>query len=262
MKILFVGDIVGRPGREALKNHLANILEEKAIDLCIANAENAAAGNGITPRLVEELLSLQIDVLTSGNHIWDKREVLTYFDSQPRLLRPANYPPSAPGSGMFVGKTRSGEAFAVINLQGRVFMPAIDCPFRIAERLLRDLSREIRTIFIDFHAEATAEKQAFGWYFDGKVSAIVGTHTHVPTADEQILPMGTAYITDVGMTGPHDSVIGVNKEIIQPKFISQIPAKFETATGDVRINAVELEVDVGTGFAQTIRRFCLKLSEN
>src|SRR5439155_25246527 len=232
--------------------HLANILEEKAIDLCIANAENAAAGNGITPRLVEELLSLQIDVLTSGNHIWDKREVLTYFDSQPRLLRPANYPPSAPGSGMFVGKTRSGEAFAVINLQGRVFMPAIDCPFRIAERLLRDLSREIRTIFIDFHAEATAEKQAFGWYFDGKVSAIVGTHTHVPTADEQILPMGTAYITDVGMTGPHDSVIGVNKEIIQPKFISQIPAKFETATGDVRINAVELEVDVGTGFAQTI----------
>ena len=262
MKILFVGDIVGRPGREALKNHLANILEEKAIDLCIANAENAAAGNGITPRLVEELLSLQIDVLTSGNHIWDKREVLTYFDSQPRLLRPANYPPSAPGSGMFVGKTRSGETFAVINLQGRVFMPAIDCPFRIAERLLRDLSREIRTIFIDFHAEATAEKQAFGWYFDGKVSAIVGTHTHVPTADEQILPMGTAYITDVGMTGPHDSVIGVNKEIIQPKFISQIPAKFETATGDVRINAVELEVDVGTGFAQTIRRFCLKLSEN
>ena len=262
MKILFVGDIVGRPGREALKNHLANILEEKAIDLCIANAENAAAGNGITPRLVEELLSLQIDVRTSGNHIWAKKEVLTYFDSQPRLLRPANYPPSAPGSGMFVGKTRSGEAFAVINLQGRVFMPAIDCPFRIAERLLRDLSREIRTIFIDFHAEATAEKQAFGWYFDGKVSAIVGTHTHVPTADEQILPMGTAYITDVGMTGPHDSVIGVNKEIIQPKFISQIPAKFETATGDVRINAVELEVDVGTGFAQTIRRFCLKLSEN
>lgn len=262
MKILFVGDIVGRPGREALKNHLANILEEKAIDLCIANAENTASGNGITPRLVEELLSLQIDVLTSGNHIWDKKEVLSYFDLQPRLLRPANYPPSAPGSGMFLGKTRSGEPFAVINLQGRVFMPAIDCPFRVAQSLLRELSQEIKLIFIDFHAEATAEKQAFGWYFDGKVSAIVGTHTHVPTADEQILPLGTAYITDVGMTGPHDSVIGVSKEIIQPKFINQIPAKFETAIGDVRINAVELEVDVDTGSAQSIRRFCLKLSEN
>ena len=163
---------------------------------------------------------------------------------------------------MFVGKTRNGKPFAVINLQGRVFMPAIDCPFRIAESLLRDLNQEIRTIFVDFHAEATAEKQAFGWYFDGKVSAIVGTHTHVPTADEQILPLGTAYITDVGMTGPHDSVIGVNKEIIQPKFINQIPAKFETATGDVRINAVELEVDADTGLARSIRRFCLKLSEN
>jgi metallophosphoesterase (TIGR00282 family) len=262
MRIFFIGDVVGRPGRDALKNHLANILEERKIDLCIANAENSASGNGITPRLVEELLGLQIDILTSGNHIWDKKEVLGYFEHQPRLLRPANYPPTAPGSGLFVGKTRGEVPFAVVNLQGRVFMPAIDCPFRTAETLLQGLSPDIKVVFVDFHAEATAEKQAFGWYFDGKVSAIVGTHTHVVTADEQILPKGTAYITDVGMTGPHDSIIGVNKDSILPKFISQLPTRFETATGDVRINGVEVEVDSETGSATGIRRYCLKISEN
>jgi metallophosphoesterase (TIGR00282 family) len=262
MRILFIGDIVGRPGRDSLKNHLANILEERQVDLCIANAENSASGNGITPRLVEELLGLRIDVLTSGNHIWDKKEILSYFEQQPRLLRPANYPPTAPGNGFFEGTTRSQVPFAVINLQGRVFMPTIDCPFRTAEAILQQLSPQTKTILIDFHAEATAEKQALGWYFDGKVSAIVGTHTHVVTADEQILPRGTAYITDVGMTGPHDSVIGVNKEMILPKFISQVPARFETATGDVRINGVELEVNSETGFAAAIRRYCLKISED
>jgi metallophosphoesterase (TIGR00282 family) len=262
MRIFFIGDVVGRPGRDALKNHLANILEEREIDLCIANAENSASGNGITPRLVEELLGLQIDILTSGNHIWDKKEVLGYFEHQPRLLRPANYPPTAPGRGLFVGKTRGEVPFAVVNLQGRVFMPAIDCPFRTAEALLQELSPDIKVVFVDFHAEATAEKQAFGWYFDGKVSAIVGTHTHVVTADEQILPKGTAYITDVGMTGPHDSIIGVNKDSILPKFISQLPTRFETATGDVRINGVEVEVDSETGSATGIRRYCLKISEN
>jgi len=262
MRIFFIGDVVGRPGRDALKNHLANILEEREIDLCIANAENSASGNGITPRLVEELLGLQIDILTSGNHIWDKKEVLGYFEHQPRLLRPANYPPTAPGRGLFVGKTRGELPFAVVNLQGRVFMPAIDCPFRTAETLLQELSPDIKVVFVDFHAEATAEKQAFGWYFDGKVSAIVGTHTHVVTADEQILPKGTAYITDVGMTGPHDSIIGVNKDSILPKFISQLPTRFETATGDVRINGVEVEVDSETGSATGIRRYCLKISEN
>ena len=262
MRIFFIGDVVGRPGRDALKNHLANILEEREIDLCIANAENSASGNGITPRLVEELLGLQIDILTSGNHIWDKKEVLGYFEHQPRLLRPANYPPTAPGRGLFVGKTRGELPFAVVNLQGRVFMPAIDCPFRTAEALLQELSPDIKVVFVDFHAEATAEKQAFGWYFDGKVSAIVGTHTHVVTADEQILPKGTAYITDVGMTGPHDSIIGVNKDSILPKFISQLPTRFETATGDVRINGVEVEVDSETGSATGIRRYCLKISEN
>jgi 2',3'-cyclic-nucleotide 2'-phosphodiesterase len=262
MKILFIGDVVGRPGRDALRNHLANILEERKIDLCIANAENSASGNGITPRLVEELLSLQIDILTSGNHIWDKKEVLGYFEHQPRLLRPANYPPMAPGKGVFVGKTREEIPFAVVNLQGRVFMPAIDCPFRTAETVLQGLSPETKVVFIDFHAEATAEKQAFGFHFDGKVSAIVGTHTHVVTADEQILPKGTAYITDVGMTGPHDSIIGVSKDSILPKFISQIPARFEVATGDVRINGVEVDVDPETGLAVQICRYCLKISES
>jgi 2',3'-cyclic-nucleotide 2'-phosphodiesterase len=262
MRILFIGDIVGRPGRDTLKNHLANILEERQIDLCIANAENSASGNGITPRLAEELLSLRIDVLTSGNHIWDKKEVLAYFGQQPRLLRPANYPPLTPGRGLFAGTTRTQVPFAVINLQGRVFMPPIDCPFRTAEAILQQLSPDTKVILVDFHAEATAEKQAFGWYFDGRVSAIVGTHTHVVTADEQILPKGTAYITDAGMTGPHDSVIGVDKEIILPKFINQMPAKFETAVGDLRINGVELEVDPETGQATGIHRYCLRLSEN
>ncbi len=261
MKILFIGDVVGRPGRDALRNHLGHILESRSVDLCIANAENSAAGNGITPRLGEELLSLNIDVLTSGNHVFDKKEVLPYFAQEPRLLRPANYPPSAPGKGMLLGRTRGGVPFAVINLQGRVFMPSIDCPFRSCENLLASLAPEVKVIFVDFHAEATAEKQAMGWHLDGKVSAIVGTHTHVPTADEQVLPLGTAYITDSGMTGPHDSIIGVNKDIILPKFISQMPAKFETATGDVRINAVEVEVNPETGKALGIQRFCMKVED-
>jgi len=188
--------------------------------------------------------------------------VLPYFDQQPRLLRPANYPPSAPGRGLLASQTRNGIPYAVINLQGRVFMPAIDCPFRTCETLLASLGPEVKVIFIDFHAEATAEKQAMGWYFDGRVSAIVGTHTHVPTADEQILPGGTAYISDSGMTGPHDSIIGVSKDIIMPKFISQMPARFETATDDVRINAVEIVVNPETGRAASIERFCMKVHDS
>lgn len=259
MKIFFVGDIVGKPGREALEHNLPQILQSRSIDLCIANAENAAAGNGITPRLGEEFLGLGIDVLTSGNHVWDKKEVLPYFDQQPRLLRPANYPPAAPGKGLFTGTTRNGQPFAVMNLQGRVFMPSIDCPFRIGDELLAQLGDSVKVIFIDFHAEATAEKQAVGWYFDGRVSAVVGTHTHVVTADEQVLPNGTAYISDAGMTGPHNSVIGVKKEIIIPKFINQLPARFETATEDVQINGVEIEVDDTTGLALSIQRFTRKV---
>jgi 2',3'-cyclic-nucleotide 2'-phosphodiesterase len=261
MRIFFVGDIVGRPGRDALKNHLNNIVESRSIDLCVANAENSAAGNGITPRLADELLALKIDVLTSGNHIFDKRDVLPYFEAEPRLLRPANYPPFAPGKGLWTGNTRSGVPCAVMNLQGRVFMPSIDCPFRTCENLLAVLSSDVKVVLVDFHAEATAEKQAFARYFDGKVSVIVGTHTHVPTADEEVFPGGTAYISDVGMTGPHDSIIGVDKDIILTKFLNQMPAKFETATGDVRINAVEAEVNPETGHAVSIQRFCMKVEK-
>jgi len=259
MRIFFIGDIVGRPGREALEHNLPQILQSRGIDLCIANAENAASGNGITPRLGEELLGLGIDVLTSGNHIWDKKEVLGYFDQQPKLLRPANYPPTTPGKGLFTGTTRGGHPFAVINLQGRVFMPSIDCPFRIGDELLAKIGDAFKVIFVDFHAEATAEKQAVGYYFDGRVSAIVGTHTHVVTADEQVLPKGAAYISDAGMTGPHDSIIGVKTEIILPKFINQLPVRFETATADVRINGVEIVVDEGTGRALSIERFSRKV---
>jgi metallophosphoesterase (TIGR00282 family) len=261
MRVLFIGDVVGRPGRKVLKDHLGQILEDKKIDLCVANAENAAAGSGITPPLVEELLQLQIDVLTSGNHIWDKKELLGYIPLQPRLLRPANYPPEAPGQGCYVGHTRDNVPFAVINLQGRVFMPPIDCPFRTAEKILAELPAEIKIILLDFHAEATAEKQALGWYLDGRVSAIIGTHTHIATADECILPHGTAYITDMGMTGPHDSVIGVDKGIIVSKFITQIPAKFETAIGDVRINGVEIDIDEENGTARSIQRFSRRIGE-
>ncbi|MEW5977902.1 MAG: TIGR00282 family metallophosphoesterase [Acidobacteriota bacterium] len=261
MKILFIGDIVGRPGRDLLRDHLANILEARQIELCIANAENSAAGNGTTPRLVEELLSLGIDVLTSGNHIWDKKEILSYFESQPRLLRPANYPPGSPGEGVYTGQSRSGIPVAVLNLQGRVFMPSIDCPFRTADSLLAALPNDIKIRFLDFHAEATAEKQALGWYLDGRVSALVGTHTHVATADERLLPQGTAYISDVGMTGPHDSIIGVDLGIIEPKFIRQLPARFEVAKGNIQLNGVEVEVNEETGRADHIQRFCLKIEE-
>ncbi|MFN8008001.1 MAG: TIGR00282 family metallophosphoesterase [Terriglobia bacterium] len=259
MKIFFVGDIVGKPGREALEHNLPQILESRGIDLCVANAENAAAGNGVTPRLGEELLGLGIDVLTSGNHVWDKKEVLPYFELQPRLLRPANYPPATPGKGHYVGTTRAGHPFAVINLQGRVFMPPIDCPFRTGDELLTQIQGAAKVILIDFHAEATAEKQAIGWYFDGRVSAIIGTHTHVATADEHVFPQGTAYISDAGMTGPHDSIIGVKKEIVLPKFINQLPARFETATDDVQINGVEIEVDETTGRAISVQRFNRKV---
>jgi 2',3'-cyclic-nucleotide 2'-phosphodiesterase len=261
MKIFFVGDIVGRPGRRVIKDHLRGILENRGIDLCIANGENAAAGNGITPALAEELLNLKIDVLTSGNHIWDKKEILEYIPHQSRLIRPANFPPNVPGSGIFVGQTRAGVPFAVLNLQGRVFMPPSDCPFRTADHWLSQLPDEVKVVLVDFHAEATAEKQALGWYLDGRTTAVIGTHTHIPTADEMILPAGTAYITDAGMTGPHDSVIGVDKEIIVSKFLNQIPARFEPALGDVRLNAVEIEVDQTTGKALSINRFCLKIKE-
>jgi 2',3'-cyclic-nucleotide 2'-phosphodiesterase len=259
VRILFIGDIFGRPGRNIVKDRLPSLVKNYSIDLIVANGENSAAGFGITPQLAEELFELGIDVLTSGNHIWDKREIVDFFqmaDGNPhsparRLLRPANYAPDLPGFGFYEG--RKGEVgYAVINLQGRVFMPSNDDPFRKADQLLKDVKNKV--ILVDIHAEATSEKISLGWYLDGKVSAVVGTHTHVPTADERVLPNGTAYITDVGMTGPFDGVIGVKKELVVGKFLNNMPVRFEAASGDVRLCAVVIDCDEKTGRARSIER--------
>ena len=254
MKILFIGDIYGSAGRRIVADHVGDIVRTQQIDLVIANCENAAAVFGITPRLAEELLGLGIHVLTSGNHIWDKKEILEYIGRQPRLLRPDNYPASAPGSGVFVGSTPAGIEYAVINLQGRTHLPNTDCPFRRADAILASLAASVRVRVVDFHAEVTSEKIAFGWYVDGRVSAVLGTHTHVPTADERILPGGTAYHTDVGMTGPYDSVIGAEKEAAIGRFLSGMPNRLEPAKADVRLAAVILDLDEATGRATAIRR--------
>jgi metallophosphoesterase (TIGR00282 family) len=259
-KILFIGDICGQPGRRAVKDLLPGLVAEFAPDLVLANGENAAGGFGITPPLVEELLDLGIAVLTSGNHIWDKKEILTYLadHADGRLLRPANYPGEAPGRGIYIGKTQTGLDYAVLNVQGRVFMPAIDCPFRTADALLAAIPSEVKIRIVDMHAEATSEKRALGWYLDGRATAVVGTHTHIPTADETVQPGGTAYITDLGMTGPYDSVIGIEKKPIIRKFLEQIPSRFEIAKGDVRLSGVLIEADRATGRALSIQRILRK----
>jgi hypothetical protein len=262
LRILFVGDIFGRPGRTVVREHLPQLVKERGIDLVIANAENAAAGFGITPPLVDELLDLGIAVLTTGNHIWDKREIIDYFNSANgdahspahRLLRPANYPAGSPGWGVFEGST-GDIPYAVINLQGRVFMTSNDDPFRTADNLLKTIKSPV--ILVDFHAEATSEKMALGWYLDGRVTAVLGTHTHVPTADERILPHGTAYQTDVGMTGPYDSVIGVDTEIILKRFLTNMPLRFEPATGGARLCATLIECDAETGRASSVERIAV-----
>jgi 2',3'-cyclic-nucleotide 2'-phosphodiesterase len=259
MHILFIGDIFGRPGRTIVKERLPGLVREHSIDLVIANGENAAAGFGITPSLAEELFELGIDVLTTGNHIWDKREIIGYFaaaDGNPhsparRLLRPANYPPGMPGWGMYQGK-KNDVPYAVLNLQGRVFMAANDDPFRMADHLLKEVKAKV--VLVDMHAEATSEKMSLGWYLDGRVTLVVGTHTHVPTADERVLPGGTAYITDVGMTGPYDGVIGVKKELILERFLTNMPSRFEPAAGDVRLSAIVVDCDETTGKAREIKR--------
>ena len=259
MRILFIGDIVGRPGRSVLEEHLSELVAAHTPGLVIANCENAAAGFGITPPLVEELLGLGIDVLTSGNHIWDRKEILPYFEqgaASGRLLRPANYP-AAPGTGVWVSNSRAGVPCAVLNLQGRVFMPDIDCPFKTADRLLEGLPRTVKVILVDMHAETTSEKQAMGWYLDGRVSAVLGTHTHVPTADEKILPGGTAYISDVGMTGPYAGIIGNAKESVLERFLTSMPTRFEVAEDDVHLCGALLDVDDATGRARSIERFSL-----
>jgi 2',3'-cyclic-nucleotide 2'-phosphodiesterase len=258
MRILFIGDIVGAPGRQIVQQQLPELLAKHEIDLVIANCENAASGFGITPRLAEDLFAAGVDVLSSGNHIWQRKEILDYIAHQPRLLRPANYPPGAPGSGLYAGTTHRGMGYAVLNLQGRTFMADIDCPFRAAERELAQLPPEAKVIIVDMHAEATSEKQAMGWHLDGKVSAVLGTHTHVPTADERILPGGTAYITDVGMTGPHDSVIGMEKQTMVRRFLDSLPTRFEVADNDVRMNTVKIEIDGSGGRAITIERLCFR----
>jgi len=258
VKILFIGDIVGSPGRKIVHDRLHDILEQRHIDLCIANGENAASGFGITPRLAEELFACGIEVLSGGNHIWDRKEIFDFFPHEPRLLRPANFPNGSPGSGLFVGRTKKGVGYAVLNLQGRTFMVPIDDPFRTADRELGKIPGDVKVVLVDMHAEATSEKQAMGWYLDGKVSVVLGTHTHVPTADERVLPGGTAYITDVGMSGPYDSVIGVQKELVVGKFLNNMPVRFEPATGDVRLCAVVVECDAATGRAKTVERVMLK----
>lgn len=264
MRILFIGDIFGQPGRRIVKETLPLLRQELQPDLILANAENAAAGFGITPPLVEELLDLDIAVLTSGNHIWDKKEIYSYLREQVngRLLRPANYPTGAPGHGLFVGKTPAGIGYAVINLQGRVFMPALDCPFRKADEILGSIPEDVKIRIVDFHAEATSEKQALGWYLDGRVTAVLGTHTHVPTADETVLPQGTAYLTDLGMTGPYESIIGMERQTVIQKFLDQLPTRFEVAKGDVRLSAALLDVDPQSGHALSIARVLRKYPQS
>ena len=259
MKILFIGDIVGSPGRKIVHDRLADILAQRSVDLCIANGENAASGFGITPRLVEELFASGIEVITGGNHIWDRKEIFEFFPHEPRLLRPANFPNGSPGKGLFVGRAKNGVGYAVLNLQGRTFMTPIDDPFRVASEQLALLPSDVKVILVDMHAEATSEKQAMGWFLDGKVSVVLGTHTHVQTADNRVLPGGTAYITDVGMTGPHDSVIGMDKTGIVQRFLDSMPARFSVAEGDIQMNAVLIEADDSTGRAGSIERLNFRL---
>ena len=254
MNILFIGDTVGSPGRAIVHHHLRHLQKEYSVDLTILNCENAAGGFGVTPKIADELFDWGVDVLTSGNHIWDKREILPYLARHPRILRPANYPSDNPGRGVALLKTQNGEEAAVINIQGRAFMAPIDDPFRTVDAELAKLPKHIKVIFVDMHAEATAEKVAMGWYLDGRVSAVVGTHQHIPTADETILPGGTAYQTDAGMSGPFFSVIGMVKEDAIRRFLTQIPERFEPASQDARFNGVLVQIDSATGKATGIER--------
>jgi metallophosphoesterase (TIGR00282 family) len=258
MNILFIGDIIGKAGRKVVEKLLPQLIYDFQIDFCIANGENAAEGFGITHEIAEQLFHDRIDVLTSGNHIWDNKDVFQIIAKDKRLLRPANYP-KAPGFGSEVYMTRDREKVGVLNLSGRIFMNPLDCPFRAATSKVAELQRECNVIIVDFHAEATSEKVAMGWYLDGEVSAVIGTHTHVQTADDTILPGGTAYITDVGMTGPFDSVIGIEKDIIIQKFITQMPYKFQVAKKDLRLSGVVVSVDSNTGKAGNIKRLQVSL---
>ena len=260
MKLLFVGDIVGRPGRDLLRLGLGPLVACHAIDLVIVNGENSAGGNGITREIGDSLFAQGVDVITSGNHIWDKREVFDYIKIEPRLLRPANYP-DAPGRGSYVTRTQGGRSVGVLNVMGRVHLANIDDPFQTAKREIAVMRERTSIIFVDFHAEATSEKIAMGWFLDGTVTAMVGTHTHVQTADARVLPGGTAYLTDVGMTGPHDGVIGVEKEPVIQRFLTGLPTRFETASGDPRLHAAVVDADENTGKARRIDALSLSLAD-
>ncbi len=257
MRILFIGDIFAKVGRDLVRRALPGLVRRHEIECVIANGENAAGGFGLTRDIADELLALGIDVLTSGNHVWDKREVLSFIDEQPRLLRPLNYPAGTPGRGSAVVTTRTGDLVGVVNVMGRVFMTAIDDPFTTVRREVERLRARTPIVFVDVHAEATSEKVAMGWYLDGLATAVVGTHTHVQTADAQVLPQGTAYLTDVGMTGPHDGVIGVDREAIIQRFLTALPSKFDTARGMPRLHAVVIDVDAESGRARGIDRLSL-----
>ena len=257
MRVLFIGDIIGEPGRKMVRAQMRGLVDAHRPDLVIANGENAAGGFGITAEIAEELFSLGIHVLTSGNHVWDKKEIEPYLTKQDRLIRPANYPAGNPGYGSVVISTAAGKA-AVLNLEGRVFMSNLEDPFRFAEQEIEKLKRDTPVVIIDFHAEATSEKVALAWHLDGKASAVIGTHTHVQTADERILPGGTAFLTDAGMTGPSDSVIGVRKEQAIARFLYQTPHRFEIPKGPVQLNAVVMDIDSATGKTASIERIQLK----
>jgi metallophosphoesterase (TIGR00282 family) len=261
MRILFVGDIFGKSGRDVARRAIPALIERESLDFVIANVENSAAGFGVTGDIAGAILGYGVDAMTTGNHVWDKKEVLEYIGGQPKLLRPANFRPGTPGRGSYLGHTRTGEPIGVVNLMGRIFMQPLDDPFAVVLKELEALRAKARVIIVDMHAEATSEKVAMGWHLDGRVTAVLGTHTHVQTADEKILPKGTAYLTDAGMTGPHDSIIGVTTELALGRFVNGMPAKFEAATGPGRLNAVIITADQATGRATAIERLNLSTEQ-
>lgn len=261
MRLLFVGDVMGKPGRRAVAALLPRLVDEHRVDFTVVNVENSAGGFGVTPQVLAELDELPIDCYTSGNHIWDKKEGVALLDEEPRLLRPANYPDGNPGHGLYVGETAGGVPVAVINLEGQVFMKSLASPFEAADRLIEDLPDEVKVVMVDFHCEATSEKQALGFHLDGRVSGVFGTHTHVPTADERILPGGTAFVTDVGMTGPYESIIGMRADKVLQRFYLQTNQPFEVAKRDVRLAAVLVDIQEETGKARSIERLLLAHGE-
>ena len=261
MNILFIGDVVGKPGRKALRSLLPDIKRTHKIEFIIANAENAAGGRGLTHEVMDELFNLEIDVLTMGNHVWDNKEIYNFIENEKRLIRPANYPPDCPGQGYGIYRAGIDRKIAVVNLMGRVFLQPLDCPFRVMEELLQEIKEQADIIIVDFHAEATSEKLAFAHYFDGRLDAVLGTHTHVQTADARIFPGGTAYITDLGMTGPYDSILGMDKAMVIKKIMSQRPVRLEVAKGPVQIEAVVLNMDENTNKVNGIERISQVLSQ-